>query len=222
VLGKTRGIVFRFTKYGEASIIVNIFTGQYGMQSYIVNGVRSKTAKSKIALYQPLTLLELVVYHKEHANLLRIKEIKCAYPYKTIYSDMRKSTLAMFIAEVLNKAVRDEGHTEEVCEFLFESLIALDQLQNNVENFHLIFLLKLSRYLGFGAQYVNEVVGGRYATPLMEEVLGQLMKASYDTPIPMNIDLRRDLLTLLITFYTDHLDSLGDIKSLPVLRELMR
>jgi DNA repair protein RecO (recombination protein O) len=222
VLQKTKGIVFRFTKYGEASIIVNIFTAQFGMQSYIVNGVRAKSTKSKIALYQPLTLLDLVVYHKEHANLLRIKEIKCAYPYKMIYSDVRKSTLAMFIAEILNKAVRDEGHTEEVCDFLFEALMALDQQENFVENFHLIFLLKLSRYLGFGPQYVNEVVGGRYATPEMEAVLALLLKASFDTPVQMSNVLRREVLTLLITFYADHLDSLGEIKSLPVLRELMR
>src|SRR6188768_3165830 len=97
MLHKTRGIVFRFTKYGETSIIVNIFTELFGMQSYIVNGVRSKSSKNKIALYQPLTLLDLVVYHRDNANILRIKEIKCLYPYQFIPMDVRKSTIAMFV-----------------------------------------------------------------------------------------------------------------------------
>ena len=93
---KTRGIVFRFTKFRETSIIVTIFTETFGLQSYIVNGVRSKTAKNRIALYQPLTLLNLVVYHRDNANIERIREISCLYPYRTLMSDVKKSTLAMF------------------------------------------------------------------------------------------------------------------------------
>ena len=86
---KTRGIVFRFTKYGETSIIVTIFTEAFGLQSYIVNGVRSKSSKNKIALYQPLTLLELVVYHRDGANIERIKEISCKYPYRSQMATLR-------------------------------------------------------------------------------------------------------------------------------------
>src|SRR6186997_1907165 len=100
MLHKTNGIVFRFTKYGESSIIVNIFTGLFGLQSYIVNGVRSRTAKSRMALYQPLTLLDLVVYHRENANINRIKEVKCAHPFHSIFMDVKKSTIGMFILEV--------------------------------------------------------------------------------------------------------------------------
>src|SRR6187401_2133657 len=96
LLHKTRGIVFRFTKYGETSIIVNIFTELFGMQSYIVNGVRTKSAKNKIALYQPLTLLDLVVYHRDNAHILRIKELKCLCHYQSMPTDVRKSTIAMF------------------------------------------------------------------------------------------------------------------------------
>ena len=99
MLHKVRGIVFRFTKYGETSIIVTIFTDQFGLQSYIVNGVRNRSLKSKIALYQPLTLLELVVYYRENANLNRIKEVKCFHPYQTLYSEINKSTVGMFITE---------------------------------------------------------------------------------------------------------------------------
>src|SRR6185369_5739782 len=138
MLHKTRGIVFRFTKYGETSIIVNIFTELFGLQSYIVNGVRSKSSKNKIALYQPLTLLEMVVYHRENANINRIKEVKCFYPYQTIPVDIKKSALAIFINEVLNKTVKDESHAQDLCTFLMESLQALDQMTEKAENFHLL------------------------------------------------------------------------------------
>src|SRR4051812_2313610 len=123
MIHKTRGIVFRFTKYGETSIIVTIFTEEFGLQSYIVNGVRSKSSKNKIALYQPLTLLNLVVYHRERANIERIKEIQCFHPYQTLTVDVKKSTIAMFITELLNKTVKEESHVQDLFDFLADSLI---------------------------------------------------------------------------------------------------
>ena len=217
---KTRGIVFRFTKFRETSIIVTIFTEQFGLQSYIVNGVRSKSAKNRIALYQPLTLLSLVVYHREHANLERIREISCLHPYRTLTADIRKSALAMFITELLNKTVRDESHAGEIFQFLFESLVALDQEQQGYENFHLIFMLKLARYLGFGVFTLNEVLGARSADPDTERILSDLLHAEYTTPLRISNSQRRLLLDLLLKFYAEHMEHLGEIKSVQVLREL--
>ncbi|HEY9045606.1 MAG TPA: DNA repair protein RecO [Ohtaekwangia sp.] len=220
MLHKTRGVVFRFTKYGETSIIVNIFTELFGMQSYIVNGVRSQSTKSKIALYQPLTLLDLIVYHRENANIMRIKEIKCLYPYHAIPTDIRKSALAMFINEVINKTIKEESHAQELCEFLIQSLMVLDK-QDKVENFHLLFLIKLSRFLGFGAQTKNEIVAGRIASLEAEAMLEQLVTASYDAPLTISNTLRRELLDVLLKFYTDHIETLTEMKSVQVLREVM-
>src|SRR5687768_5822068 len=126
MLHKTQGIVFRFVKFRETSIIVTIFTELFGLQSYIVNGVRSKSAKNKIALYQPLTLLNLVVYHREHANIERIKEISCLHPYQSLTADIKKSTIALFITELINKTIKDESHTQEMFSFLANSLISID------------------------------------------------------------------------------------------------
>ncbi|MEQ8425517.1 MAG: DNA repair protein RecO, partial [Cyclobacteriaceae bacterium] len=149
MLHKTKGIVFRFTPYGETSIIVNIFTEAFGLQSYIVNSVRSKTGKAKIAIYQPLTLLDLVVYHKENAGILRIKEATCAYPYQHLQSDSIKSCIGLFVCEVLNKTVKEQVHAAELCQFIYDSLVVLDRMLRP-ENFHLRFLIKLTKYLGFG------------------------------------------------------------------------
>jgi DNA repair protein RecO (recombination protein O) len=221
MLHKTQGIVFRFTKYGETSIIVNIFTAMFGVQSYIVNGVRSKSLKSKIALYQPLTLLDLIVYYKENANIKRIKEIKCLHPYQTVTSDVRKSSMAMFIVEILNKTVKEETHAQDLCDFLINSMIILDTQPDRSENFHLIFLLKLSRYLGFGAQYVHEILGGRFTDEANEKIIEQLLLANYTDFIVMTNVQRREILELLVKYYTDHIETIGELKSLAVLREVV-
>lgn len=220
MLHKTQGVVFRFTKYGESSIIVNIFTEMLGLQSYIVNGVRSRTGKNRIALFQPLTLLELVVYHRENANINRIKEVKCLYPYQTIHFDIRKSTVALFINEIINKTIKDESHAAEMCGFMIRSFVTLDQMENQVENFHLRFLLKLSRHLGFGAYNVNEVLGARMIDKPTEEILIQLIESEYTEPLSISNAQRREILDVLLRFYGDHM-ALGEIRSVQVLRDVI-
>lgn len=217
---KTRGIVFRFTKFRETSIIVTIFTDQFGLQSYIVNGVRSKTAKNRIALYQPLTLLNLVVYHRENANIERIKEISCLYPYRSLMTDVKKSTLAMFVNELLNKTVKEESHAGEIFQFLYDSMVTLDGQQEGYENFHLIFMLKLAPYLGFGVYNINQVMGGRITDPETEGIMKVLLSADYRTPLRITNVQRRGLLDLLLRFYAEHIENLGEVKSVQVLREV--
>jgi DNA repair protein RecO (recombination protein O) len=219
MLHKTKGIVFRFTRYGETSIIVNIFTELFGLQSYIVNGVRSKSPKSRIALYQPLTLLDLVVYHKENAAIMRIKEVKCLHPYQTLMSDVRKSSIGLFINEVLNKAVKEESHAKELCSFLINSLIHLDR-QNKYENFHLIFLIQLSRYLGFGPQNANEVLGGRLVSAEEEMILQKLLESDILNPT-MTYSSRKNLLEAMLRFYSSHIENFGEMKSVQVLHDVL-
>jgi DNA repair protein RecO (recombination protein O) len=221
MLHKTRGIVFRFTKYGETSIIVTIFTELFGLQSYIVNGVRSKSAKNKIALYQPLTLLSLIVYHREHANIERIKELHCFYPYQSLTADIKKSTIAIFLTELLNKTVKDESHTSEMFAFLADSLITIDGLHSAYENAHLIFMIRLSRHLGFGARFVNEILGGRVTDMETEKILAALLNADYNQPIAITNHQRKELLDLLLKFYAEHLENLGELRSVQVLRDIL-
>lgn len=221
MIHKTRGIVFRFTRYGESSIIVTIFTEAFGLQSYIVNGVRSKTSKNKIALYQPLTLLNLVVYHRERANIERIKEIQCFHPYHSLTVDIKKSTIAMFITELLNKTVKEESGQPNLFEFLVEALIKMDSLEKNEENAHLIFLIKLSRYLGFGPQFANEVLGGRITDEKTELVLQQLLTTDFENDVVVSKEQRRNLLEFLLKFYQEHLENFGELKSVQVLRDVL-
>lgn len=221
MLHKTRGIVFRFTRYGDSSIIVTIFTELFGIQTYIENGVRSKRGKGKIALFQPLTLLDLVVYYKENASIKRIKEVKCLHQYQTLSGDIRKASLAMFINEILNKAVKDESHAREIFEFLLNALILLDHQETALENFHLIFLIKLSRFLGFGAHQSEEILGVRMLDREEEAILNVLLTADFTESVSMTNTQRRNLLEAILRFYTIHIESLGEIKSIQVLKEIM-
>ncbi|GAB1444842.1 MAG: DNA repair protein RecO [Cyclobacteriaceae bacterium] len=219
MLHKTKGIVFRYTRYGETSIIVNIFTELFGLQSYIVNSVRSKSGKNKIAIYQPLTLLDLVVYHKENAGILRIKEATCAYPYHHLQSDPTKACIGMFINEVLNKTVKEQSHAGELCNFIFHSLIQLDTL-DQPENFHLIFLIKLSKFLGFGP-FAKAELGALMLNKEEERVLDVLLESEYETITKVRNDQRRNLLDAFLRFYSNHIDAMGTIKSVQVLREVL-
>jgi DNA repair protein RecO (recombination protein O) len=225
MIHKTKGVVFRFTRYGETSIIVNVFTELFGLQSYIVNGVRSKKAKSQIALFQPLTLLDLVVYHKENAGILRIKEVKCAYPFRAIPNDMRRESIAMFLVEILNKAVKEQSHPQELYYFIEHSLMDLDSTAVGIENFHLFFLINLSRHLGFGPQMSGEILGGRLIPIEDETILQQIILSGTASqnrgklPRVTNAQ-RRELLEVLIRFYQAHIDHFGEVKSLAVLREV--
>ncbi len=220
MLHKTRGIVFRFTPYGESSIILNVFTEAFGLQSYIVNSVRTKSNRSKIAIYQPLTLLDMVVYHKENAGIMRIKEVSCSYAYKTLTTDHVKSSLAIFLNEILNKSVREQSHAFELCEFIHSSLVELDEMKGRCENFHLTFLLKLSRYLGFGPNNTSEMSAWLINSE-EEELLRLLLNANYDTPLKIDNTQRRNILDSILHFYAAHVDSLNPVKSVHVLREVL-
>ncbi len=221
MLHKTRGIVFHAIEYGETSLIVSIFTETLGLQKYIVNGARGKSAKNKIALYQPLTLLTLVVYHRENANIQRIKEADCSYAYRHILTDPVKGCLTLFIQEILNKTVREQSHPEVLFDFIFSSLIALDEATGHVENFHLIFLIKLSHLLGFGPQSTRDFETTWATGSEEDKKLQILLTANYTTSLSLKANERKAMLEALVRFYATHADSFGEIKSINVLREVL-
>ena len=220
MLHKTRGIVFRFVRFGETSIIATIFTEQFGLQSYIVKGVRSSSRKSKIALFQPLTLLEMVVYHKESGGVMHIKEVKCFHPYQFINADVRKATIAMFINEVLNKAVKEQSHVQDIFNFISDSLIHLDLLEKP-ENFHLQFLIGLSKHLGFGPNLTSEVLGGRMVSEDEELALQKMLLGDYQREVLLSYEQRKNILVVLLRFYQAHSEGFGEIKSVAVLKEVL-
>ena len=149
MLYKTRGIVLHSVKYSETSLIVKIYTETFGLQSYLLKGARSSKSKIRPVLFQPLTLLDLVVYHKEKSTLHSIKEVRLAAHSHSISSDIRKSSIVLFLAELIYKSIREEEPNEALFEFMWHSLLLLDTVEEPFSSFHLLFAIKLCRYLGF-------------------------------------------------------------------------
>ncbi len=123
MLHKTRGIVLNYIRYRETSIIVKIYTEEFGLQTYIENGVRSSRSRNKIALFQPLTLLDLIVYHRDNGSIMRISEIKCNTPFQTLPYQFVKTGIALFITEVLTKSLKEESGNPDMFWFLFQSIL---------------------------------------------------------------------------------------------------
>src|SRR5687768_377139 len=151
MLHKTPGIVLRTVKYGDASVILSIFTELFGIQSYIVNGVRSSKPKAaKGNLLQPGNILDLVVYHHEQKNLQRISEFKLGHVYTSMHVNIVKNTVALYLIELLQKTLKQPEQQPELYYFAANVFKALDSESTAVAaNLPLYFTLKLAANLGF-------------------------------------------------------------------------
>ncbi|MVM28793.1 DNA repair protein RecO [Spirosoma sp. HMF4905] len=229
MLQKTRGLALSYLRYRETSIIARIYTEEFGLQSYIVNSVRTARSKNnKIALFQPLTLLDMVVYNKHDRDLHRLSEVKTSYPFQSLPFEVAKSTIAMFVTEMLNKVLKEEASSPMLFKFLVDSVLFLEEARTNYENFHLAFLLKLSFFLGFGPESAREFDDQlrENSYPFlpdneMETALNIMLRQPVGTPIKLQRSARNELLDALVAYYQIHIDSVGEVKSLPVLREVL-
>ena len=228
MLHKTRAIVINYIRYRETSIIAKVYTEKFGIQSFIENGVRSSKGKNKIALFQPLSLLDLVVYHDDKKEIHRISEIKSNFPFRTLPYNIHKSSIGIFLDEILNKTLKEHSENTFLFDFLHHSLVFLDETEEHFENFHLIFLLKYAFFLGFSPQNANEIVtqfeGFNITIPFdsdYQKLMNQLIIADYQTPLLMPRGVRNHLLEIIILFYRLHVEEFGEMKSLQVLREVL-
>jgi len=231
MLHKTRGIALSYIRYKESSIIAKIYTEAFGIQTYIVNGVRSSKSKTnRIAFFQPLTLLDLVVYHKNKEDTIhRISEIKCYAPFFSIPFDVIKSGLALFMTEMLGKTLREEENNEPLFHFIEQSVLYLDEAETGFENFHIQFLMQLAHYLGFGVETASDLESELKDNHFPDRpdatehaATVQMLENGYGLSIPLDRVRRIGILEKLIFFYKIHMDALGEIRSLDVLREVLR
>ncbi|SFQ56279.1 DNA repair protein RecO [Hymenobacter arizonensis] len=238
MLIKTRGIVLSFLKYRETSIIARVYTERLGVQSYVVNGVRKAKPPGRIALFQPFTLLDLVAYvARGSGGLTRLSEFRCSEPFSTLPYEVQKSSVVLFLSEVVGRAVREEEQNEPLFQFLHDSILAFDQQTKGSENFALVFLLELATYLGFGISTGSEltdqvIMAGHAATSKgatgpatlrlreFETYFDELLHDPATSTIP-NGRVRHELLTVLIRYYQLHVEQLGEIRSLDILSQVL-
>lgn len=223
MLVKTRGVVLGSIKYKETSIIVNIYTEALGTKSYIVNGVRDK--KGKIAFFQPLTMLDMVVYDNMSKGLNRISEYSIYRPYKSATFELRKIAVLLFLSELFIKTLKEEHPDEELFSFIIKRLTLFDEIDEEYEDFHLIFLLEYAAYLGVRPSSAEDIAKdfGRLLDKDVEQTLDELLKQEEDRAsfsLKINATLRRKILEVMIDYYQIHFPSMGRIQSLAILKDV--
>ncbi len=240
MLQKTRGIVLHTLNYSEASVIAHIYTEDFGMQSFLLNGVRKSKAKFNANLLQSLSCVEVVAYHKPGKSLHRVNELSAAPAFHSIPYDTVKTTIALFLAEVMYRSIREEEKNTALFDFIYNSVQYLDHQQEQFHLFHLLFMVKLSRFLGFypkteanNSTAVFDLREGIFTNQLpvhadiMEMQAGQhlsmLLKANLDTLDKVYIlsDHRKKLLKYLVTYYELHQTHGFELRSLHVLEEVL-
>lgn len=229
MLYKTQGIVLNYIKYKESSVIAKIFTDLFGIQSYVINGVRSSKSKKGSALLQPLTLLDLVVYHNKKAeSLQRLSEYRAAYAFQSIPFDIKKSTIALFITELLAKVLKEEEEQHHVFEFLGQTIRLLDAKTSEYENLHVYLMIKLTHFVGFGIHNRNELIKDNILQKVstsFDEIFDTILEinsSSIESQPNLTNRLRKDVMSYMINYYHLHVEGFKDMKSLDVLSQIFR
>lgn len=239
MLVTTKAIVITSIKYGDSSVIVKCFTETDGIKSYLLRGIlKSKKGKLKIAYFQPLMQLEIVANHKNKGSLEYIKDVKVTYPYATIHTTIAKSAIVLFLSETLNYTIQEEEKNDSLFKFIENSLQWLD-LNSEIANFHLLFLVHLTKYLGcypevahmqkeyfdltegqfFDQKTANECITGQTLT-YFKRVLGT--KFDEQNTLVLSSQRRNEILKIFIQYFKLHLQGFREPKSMEVLHEVFK
>jgi DNA repair protein RecO (recombination protein O) len=238
----TKGVVLRTVKYGETSVIAVIFTEMFGIQSYIINGVRAYGKTSKAHFFQPSSILDMQVYHSELKNLQRIKEVGWRHLYRNILSDVTKNGVALYMVELLQKCLKQPESNPALFHFCEDAFLQLDMSDIEVTaNFPLYFCMQLAHFFGFRLQnnysdernlfncrdgnFADKILGNDYFVEAgISYYISRLLKALHPADlqeIKLNKSIRRTILSVLENYYAFHIPEFGTMKTLPVLHELL-
>jgi DNA repair protein RecO (recombination protein O) len=233
----TKAIVLSGLKYGDTSLIVKAFTEQSGLKTYLLKGIlASKKGKIKSAYFQPLMQLEVVAYHKNKGTMESIREVRVNYHYESLHTNITKNAMTLFLAEMLANSIFEEEENQELFQFIEASLQWLDT-HHEISNFHLHFLLRLTKYFGFfpqldttDAPYFDLVAGEFGQSPTLHPMLYGENLIFFKTFLGIKFDElhsvkmkkvnRQELLKSLILYYELHLQGFRKPKSLAVLNEV--
>ena len=236
---KTRSIVLHSIKYGESKMIVDLFTQQHGRVSFIVSIPKTSKAKVKKQFFQPLSILEIEFDFRMNVPLQRLKDVRLAVPFSSIPFDPFKLSIGMFVAEFLLYSTKSEQENLPLYTYMENSIAWLDGAEGTIANFHLIFMMQLSRFLGFFPNIDDYVQGelfdlreGQFVemTPVHRDFLDaaesaeilNLMRLNYHTMhlLKMSRLQRNRCAEVIIHYYRLHIPSFPELKSFSILKEL--
>lgn len=233
----TKAIVLTAIKYGDTSLIVKAYTASDGLQTYLLKGIlSSKKGKLKAAYFQPLMQLEIVGVHKYKGTLERMREARVTFPYHSIHTEIYKNSIALFLAEMLVLCIGEAEKDNELFQFIEAALQWLDT-HDQISNFHLYFLLQLTKFLGFypdtthiDLHYFDLQEGEFVRAPALSPVLEgdkllyfkRLLGTNFDAihTIKMGKNERQALLQNLLVYFELHLHGFKRPRSLAVLNEV--
>ncbi|WP_291114901.1 DNA repair protein RecO [Flavobacterium sp. UBA6135] len=232
---KTKAIVISALKYQERSLIVKCFTASDGLKSYFVaNAFSNKKNQQKAGYFQPLTLLEIEATHKNKGTLEYFKEIRMSHVYQTISSDVVKSTIVMFLSEVLHHSIHEEEKNENLFQFLEAALLWLDT-HDHIANFHLYILIEMTKYFGFYPDNVDDDLDffdsregvfstfqginclSKQETDLFKKAIALKLETTQNV---FSVNERQLLLKILVDYYALHLDGFKKPKSIEVFKAI--
>lgn len=242
MLQKTEGIILRTIKYNETSNIVDVYTSYCGRYSFVVSIPKTRRSAIRTSLFQPLALVEIEAdFHANARRMSRIKNVRLAYPFTSIPFDQRKTTIAFFMAEFMIYSLREEVENEKLFKYLCNSILWLDSCVDHFANFHLVFMMHLSWFLGFYPNLTGYKKGDcfdlqnscyismrpldnrqLYLQPDEAYHIGMLMRMNYNNMHLFNMSRaqRNRCIEVLLLYYRIHLPEFPDLKSVAVLREV--
>lgn len=233
----TRAIVLTSRKYGDTSLIVKAFTATDGMKSYLLKGILgSRKARLRAAYFQPLTQIELVAVHRNKGGLEHLRDVRIAFPYQNIATDPARYAICMFLSEILAGIIREEERNEPLYDFMESAFLWLDSPSGSA-NFHLLFLLELSKYLGCypdtsnpeapyfdleGGQFCQSRPASHYIEGKDLEALKALMETGFEDLHTLKLSKkgRNSLLNVLLLYLEAHIQGFRKPRSLSVLNEV--
>ena len=235
---KTLGIILHSVKHSDKSSVVSVYTEQFGRISYVVYAVNSKKSKFRAAFMQPMSLVELDVYHQPNRDIQQIKDIKISVLLANIPSNPIKTLTALLVSELLYKTLRHVEAEPELFHFLYNAVIFLDACNEGLENFFIVFMMKLTSFLGFEPnmetdenQYFD-MLNGVFANSVPNhknilqgkilQVFIQVLKTDFEclNTLCLTRENRREITEALIEYYKLHVSGFQKLKSLEVLQEL--
>lgn len=239
MLEKTDGIVLHTIKHSDSGIVSHVYTRKLGRLSFMVKGLSSRKGNTRRVYFQVLQPLSLEFYYREKKDLHMIKEASPLLTFSSIPFDIRRNSMAVFLAEVLYKALGPEGPDEQLFEYIFEAIRFLDDPDSPADNFHIGFIIGLARYLGIAPSnnYSNELCyfdmqNGVFASAppfhgyYMEKVFSGLLNSflvssiSECNKISLSGSFRKDFLNDILAFYSLHIPGLRNINSIQVYSDI--
>lgn len=240
MLHKTRGIVLRQVKYGDTSLIVTIFTEKFGIQTYMVRGVRvSSKGNNKASYFQPGMLLDIVVYMQPSKNIQQLREYQSSCLYVTVHQEVIRNSILMFSVEILLRLLPQDAPVPVLFSYAWQYFNELDVLTlSHLANYPLLFLINVTGMLGYEiagsyrpeTPYLNVQEGGYsehpptsppYATLADSIALSQISEFTATTPITLNGAQRERLIDWYIAFLQQHSQHMANIRSLQILRTVL-